>query len=65
MTLAELPKSSKIYAEGISDGSKYLTFKHLDGMYSYCETEKGNPIHLYFGTPLREKGDGYEICDDA
>jgi hypothetical protein len=61
MKLYDLPEGAKIYIEGISDGSKFITFFHIDGMYSYCETEKGGVIHLSATTPLKEVGGHYEI----
>jgi len=60
MKLFEIPKDSKIYAE-YSDGSSYAIFRHLDGMYSYCDTEKGGHINLSVGTPLFKVKDGYMI----
>lgn len=45
----------------ISDGSKYIVFGHIDGMYSYCETEKGGVIHLNCSTPLKKVEGGYEV----
>lgn len=60
MKLYDIPKQSKIYEE-CSDESKYLIFNHLDGMYSYCETEKGNVIHLSAVTPLEVFKDGYKL----
>lgn len=60
MKLYDIPKKSKIYCK-LSDGSKYFTFDHIDGMYSYCESEKGNVLHLSVSTPLKEYKDGYEI----
>ena len=57
----ERDKGIKIFDESISDGSKYITFNHLDGMYSYCTTEKGGVIHLSVGTPLVECEGGYKI----
>lgn len=61
MRLYEIPEQSKIYSDYISDGSSYIIFHYLDGMYSYCVTEKGGVINLSGSTPLKEKGDGYEI----
>lgn len=60
MKLHEIDLPAKVYAE-TSDGSTYLIVAHLDGMYSYGETEKGGIIHLSASTPLRPKDDGYEI----
>jgi hypothetical protein len=51
LKLYEIPKESIIYIE-CSDGSSYLTFKHLDGAYSYCITEHGNVNHLSVNTEL-------------
>lgn len=61
MQLYEIPKGSKIM-ELCNDDSTYIIFHHLDGMYSYCETEKGNPVHLSVLTPLKKVGDYYEIA---
>lgn len=69
MKLLELPRNKegiKIYLdEGgyISDGSEYILFYHIDGMYSYCKTEKGGPIHLSAMTPIEEYKDGYRMVD--
>ncbi len=60
--LYDLPRGAKIYNE-CSDGSAYLTFNNLDGMYSHCTTEKGGTIHLMAGTPLIEHEDGYKIAE--
>lgn len=60
MELYEIKKGSRIYAD-LSDGSKYLVFDHLDGMYSYCKTEKGGVTNLSRFTPLVEYKDGYKI----
>jgi hypothetical protein len=58
--LYEIPEESKIFGE-CSDGSTFLTFKHLDGLYSYCITEKGGVINLSGGTPLKVTEGGYII----
>jgi hypothetical protein len=62
LKLMDIPRGSKIYCTA-SDGSKYLTFNHLDGMYSHCTTEAGGTAHLGVWTPLAPHLDGYEICD--
>lgn len=62
MKLYDIKKGSKIYAE-LSDGSDHLIFDHIDGMYSYCTTEKGGVIHLAAVTPLTKREDGgYELA---
>ena len=61
MKLYEIPKQSKIYEE-VSDGSEYFVFDHLDGMYSYCVSEKGEVVHLGASTELVEHEDGYKIA---
>jgi len=60
--LYKIPIGSKIYIE-CSDGSDYLIFNRLDGMYSHCTTEKGNTLHLSANTPLEEYLDGYRIIN--
>jgi hypothetical protein len=55
-----LKKGDKIY-DDFSDGSKFITFDHLDGMYSFNLTEKGGIFHLAGGTPLIKFKDGYKI----
>lgn len=60
LRLWDLEKGSKIFCE-CSDGSAYVTFDHVDGMYSYCRTEKGGILHLRAGTPLKKVEGGYEI----
>lgn len=51
MKLYEAEKGIKIVCDA-EDGSKYITFDHLDGMYSYCLTEKGGVAHLAAYTNL-------------
>ena len=62
--LHEIEKQSKIYCES-SDGSKFIIFDHLDGMYSYCITEKGGVVHLGRFQPLEEYEDGYKLVSKA
>ena len=62
MKLYDLKKGDKIYEE-VSDGSGFLIFDHLDGMYSYIRTEKGGVVHLSGDTPLEVHGDGYRISN--
>lgn len=58
----ERDKGVKIFSDGIFDGSKYIVFGHIDGMYSYCTTEKGGVIHLSASTPLKSVKGGYRIA---
>lgn len=51
--LHEIKQNSKIFCE-LSDGSTYIMFHHLDGMYSYCITEKGAVVHLFLGAELEK-----------
>ena len=41
MKLYEVPPNSKIKI-----GDNILDFKHIDGMYSLCYTQGGEPVHL-------------------
>ncbi len=63
MKLYDIPKNSKIMCE-CSDGSTYIIFDHLDGMYSYSTTEKGGLIHLSGATPLKKVDDHYELSNE-
>lgn len=60
MKLWGIPKNSKIYCK-VNDGSSYVIFHHIDGMYSFCKSEKGKICHLSASTPLIPKKDGYKI----
>lgn len=60
MKLQDIELPAKVYCE-VSDGSTYIIVDHLDGMYSYCTTEKGDIIHLSRSTPLKKRGEDYEI----
>lgn len=64
MKLHEIPKGSKIKCK-CSDASTYITFNHLDGLYSHCTTEKGATVHLGRSTELGKlvNGDYYLIED--
>jgi len=59
MKLVDIPKGSKIYAD-CSDGSKYIIFNHLDGMYSHCTTEKGATVHLAGFQELKKVGESQD-----
>ena len=64
--LYDLPRNEKgikIYVE-CSDGSEYINFFHIDGMYSYCKSEKGAIVHLHCATPLEKYKDGYKIKEE-
>lgn len=58
MKLYDIPEGSKIKLE-CSDGSEYVIFNHIDGMYSFCTTEKGNVVHLSRFTELIKRKDYY------
>lgn len=60
LKLYDIKEGSKIYCE-CSDGSKYITFYHIDGMYSYNISAKGAVVHLYAAAKLRKYRDGYRI----
>jgi hypothetical protein len=59
--LYDLRQGAKIKCE-CDDGSSYVIFDHVDGMYSYCETEKGSVMHLCATTPLKKEL-GYYLID--
>lgn len=64
MKLYDLERGVKIKAE-LSDGSSYLIFDHVDGMYSYSTTEKGEIIHLSACTDIVEESDGtYKLFEE-
>jgi len=72
MKLTEIPKGSKIKAETTNDkGEKlgdFITFHHLDGMYSFCTVdglEKDNVCHLGNQQELKkvEGKDYYELVE--
>lgn len=59
--LYEIPNGSTVVAE-CSDGSTWLTFHRIDGMYSVCTTERGALAHLYACSDMRLRDDGkYEL----
>ena len=60
MQIRDIETGSKIYTE-CSDGSTYIIFHDMVGMYSYCETEKGGVVYLSSSTALTKKNDGYVI----
>ena len=63
MKLHEIPRGSRIKTTLSSGRECFIQFLHLDGIYSYCVLEDGDPdnvIHLSSSTPL-EKVDDYYI----
>lgn len=63
MKLHEIPQESKIKCD-VSDGSKFIIFHHIDGMYSYCTTEKGGVAHLGAMQELVKVDDHYELAEE-
>lgn len=60
LRLWDLPEGAKIICQ-TSDGSSFIIFHHVDGMYSYCKSEKGEVVHLNAGAPVKKKGKAYVI----
>jgi len=60
MKLFQIPRKSKVYCSA-SDGSEYVVFEKIDGMYSLCVTEKGAIVHLGASTDLEKHQDGYKL----
>ena len=60
LRLWDIPKGSKIFCKS-SDGSTYVIFNHLDGMYSHCTSEKGATVHLGGAQPLVKVEGGYKL----
>lgn len=54
MKLYEAPRNVKVRT--IDGGNEYM-FKHIDGMYSLCYTDKGEVVHLAAWTEV-------EVLDD-
>ncbi len=61
MKLYEIPEKSKIKVHSEDGTTHILTFLHLDGMYSLCETDQFESVHLSVNTPLEKEGDYYII----
>lgn len=67
MELHEIPRGSRIKTTLTSGREVFITFHHLDGMYSYCTLGDGDPdnvINLSRFTPLEKVGDYYVIKDE-
>lgn len=65
-TLVDLPRSKegiKIFCD-CSDGSTYILFHHIDGMYSYCKTENGGTVHPQAVSKIKPVEGGYEFNND-
>lgn len=64
MRLYEIPSDS-IIRVNCSDGSSHIKFHHMDGLFSFCTSELGNPVHLYATTELAQSMDGtYTIVEE-
>lgn len=58
--LHELKNGAKIFCE-TSDGSEYIIFDHVDGLYSYCTTEQGGVALLSAVACLQAVEGGYKL----
>lgn len=60
MKLYDLPRPSRIQLPNgeASDGSRYITFCSIDGMYSKCVTEKGALCLIAAWTELEKNAKG-------
>jgi len=67
LTLLDLPRDAgvkikAVYGKRDEPGKEgFITFHHIDGMYSYCTTEEGDVVHLSAMTPLIKENDYYII----
>lgn len=64
MKLHEMKRNSKILCKP-SDGSDFVVFKRIDGMYSLCVTEKGNLCHLYACTTIDFNSQGELVISEG
>lgn len=62
MKLYEIKLPARVYCK-CSDGSEFIDVHHLDGMYSYCTTERGGVAHLCVFEELEQHADGYRVID--
>ena len=63
LKLFNIPRGSKIKVE-FEDRQRFITFNHLDGMYSHCTTDDGGVCHLFAGVTLKKEND-YYIIDES
>jgi hypothetical protein len=67
MKLYEIPKGSQIKTTLNSGKECFITFHHLDGAYSYCTLDDGDPdnvIHLSANTSLKKINDYYVLEEE-
>lgn len=65
--LHQIPRGSRIKVALNSGRECFIQFLHLDGLYSYCVLEDGDPdnvVHLSRFTPLKKVEDYYVIVSD-
>ena len=60
MKLYEIQLPARVFVTA-SDGSTYIDVDHLDGMYSFCRTEKGAIVHLAASADLVPTAEGYVL----
>lgn len=54
MKLYDVPRNTriKVLDDGDIGYEETYAFHHIDGMYSYCTTDKGEVVHLFAGTEV-------------
>lgn len=65
MKLYNLPQKedTKIYC-AVNDGSTYIVFDHMDGLYGFAVSEKGSVVHPHANAEVEPFEDGYVFINN-